>query len=102
VLWYAGRGDDTTLLAVALFCLASGQVVSYEKARAEGLGLTCNVGLAERAERLILVLLGTLLVGLGAPDAVLAALLWLLAAVTAITVAQRFLEVRRQAALAAT
>ncbi len=100
VLWYAGDGDDTTLLAVALFCLASGQVVSYEKARAEGLGLSANVGIAERAERLILVLLGTLLVGLGAPHWVLAVLLWVLAAVTAVTVVQRLVEVRKQAALA--
>ena len=100
-LWWAGHGNSDVLLALALFCLVSGSVVSYEKARAEGLGLTCNVGLAERAERLILVLLGTLLVGLGAPEVVLAALLWLLAAATVVTVVQRLVEVRRQAALSA-
>jgi CDP-diacylglycerol---glycerol-3-phosphate 3-phosphatidyltransferase len=96
-LWFAGEGDDRLLLGVALFCLVSGSVVSYAKARAEGLGLRCDVGLAERAERLILVLLGTLLAGLGVPVA-LTALLWVLAAVSAITVVQRLLEVRRQAA----
>jgi len=95
VLWYLGDGDSTTLGAVALFCLVAGSTVSYAKARAEGLGLTCDVGLAERAERLIIVLLGTLLIGLGL-DLALAVALWLLAAATAITVVQRLVEVRRQ------
>jgi len=98
-LWFAGDGDDRLLLQLALFGLVSGAVVSYAKARAEGLGLRCDVGLAERAERLILVLGGTLLAGLGV-DAALPVLLWVLAAASAITVVQRLLEVRRQAALA--
>ena len=101
VLWYAGTGDSALLTGLALFCLVAGSIVSYAKARAEGLGMTCDVGLAERAERLILVLLGTLLVGLGAPEWVLAVLLWVLAAASAVTVVQRLVEVRRQAALAA-
>lgn len=96
--WFTGRGDDRPLAAVALFCLVAGAVVSYTKARAEGLGMTCDVGIAERAERLTIVFAGTALVGFGAPDAVLALLLWVLAAVTAVTVAQRTVEVRRQAA----
>ena len=100
VLWYSGVGDDRTLEAVALFCLVAGAVTSYAKARAEGLGMTCNVGIAERAERLIVVLLGTLLVGLGAPTWVLGAALVLLAVASAVTVGQRLVEVHRQAALA--
>lgn len=99
-LWFLGDGDSTLLGAVALFCLVAGSVVSYAKARAEGLGMTCDVGLAERAERLIIVLLGTLAVGLGL-DAALPVALWLLAVATAITVVQRLVEVRRQAALPA-
>lgn len=99
VLWFTGDGDSPVLAGVALFCLVAGSVVSYAKARAEGLGLRCDVGLAERAERLILVLLGTLLAGLGVPAA-LAVLLWALAAATAVTVVQRLVEVRRQAGLA--
>jgi CDP-diacylglycerol--glycerol-3-phosphate 3-phosphatidyltransferase len=99
VLWFAGDGDSLLLCALALFCLVSGSIVSYEKARAEGLGVRCDVGLAERAERLILVLLGTLLAGLGL-DVALPVALWLLAAASAVTVVQRLLEVRRQAALA--
>ncbi len=99
VLWFTGDGDSQLLAGVALFCLVAGSIVSYAKARAEGLGLRCDVGLAERAERLILVLLGTLLAGLGLEDA-LPVLLWVLAAATAVTVVQRLVEVRRQAALA--
>ncbi|HWH29481.1 MAG TPA: CDP-alcohol phosphatidyltransferase family protein [Mycobacteriales bacterium] len=98
-LWFAGDGDDRLLLGLSLFCLVSGGIVSYAKARAEGLGLRCDVGLAERAERLILVLLGTALAGLGV-DVALAVLLWVLAAVSAVTVVQRLLEVRRQASVA--
>lgn len=101
VLWYAGDGDSVLLCGVAAFCLAAGSVVSYAKARAEGLGMRCDVGLAERAERLILVLLGTFLVGLTAPEWVLAAALWVLAVATAVTVGQRLAEVRRQASLPA-
>ncbi|MEX2289905.1 MAG: CDP-alcohol phosphatidyltransferase family protein [Mycobacteriales bacterium] len=100
VLWFTGAGDDPTLAGVALFCLVAGSVVSYAKARAEGLGLRCDVGFAERAERLILVLTGTTLAGLGLPAA-LAVALWLLAVASAVTVVQRLVEVRRQAARAA-
>ena len=98
VLWFTGPGEDRLLAGVALFCLVSGSLVSYAKARAEGLGLRCDVGLAERLERLILVLLGTLLASLGLPGG-LAVALWLLAAASAITVVQRLVEVRRQADL---
>ena len=100
VIWYAGRGDSTTLLCVSLFCLVAGVVTSYAKARAEGLGMTCNVGIAERTERLILVLLGILLTGVGL-DIALPVLLWVLAAASAITVGQRLVEVHRQATAAA-
>lgn len=99
VLWFTGSGDSDVLAAVSLFCLVAGGLVSYAKARAEGLGLTCNVGLAERAERLILVLLGTLLAGFGLAVALPVAL-WVLALASAITIGQRALEVRRQAAKA--
>ena len=97
-LWFAGEGDDRLLLGLSLFCLVSGGIVSYAKARAEGLGLRCDVGLAERAERLILVLAGTALAGFGV-DVALTVLLWVLAAASAVTVVQRLLEVRRQAAV---
>lgn len=95
-LWFAGRGDSSVLLAVSLFCLVAGAVTSYAKARAEGLGMTCDVGLVERTERLIVILLGILLAGVGL-DIALAIALWVLAAASGITVAQRLVEVHRQA-----
>jgi CDP-diacylglycerol--glycerol-3-phosphate 3-phosphatidyltransferase len=96
VLWYAGDGDKPYLAALALGCLILGSVVSYAKARAEGLGMTANVGIAERAERVVTVLIATGLVGLGVPEVLLAVVLALLAVASLITVGQRMLEVRRQ------
>ncbi|HVF19644.1 MAG TPA: CDP-alcohol phosphatidyltransferase family protein [Mycobacteriales bacterium] len=98
VVWHFGRdrADQPWIAGLALFCLVSGAVVSYVKARAEGLGLRCDVGVAERAERLILVLVGTGLTGLGVPF-VLPVLLWVLAAASAFTVVQRMVFVRAQA-----
>lgn len=93
--WFAGRGNSDTLELAALLCLVMGALTSYIKARAEGLGLTCNVGFAERAERLIIVLVGTGLDGLGVPY-VLAVALWFLVGATTVTVGQRLAEVRRQ------
>jgi len=97
VLWYAGDGRDQLMAALALACLILGSVVSYAKARAEGLGMTANVGIAERADRLVAVLLTTGLVGLGLPEVVLTVVLALLALASLVTIVQRMLEVRRQA-----
>jgi CDP-diacylglycerol--glycerol-3-phosphate 3-phosphatidyltransferase len=101
VLWYSGSGHTPFLAALALACLILGSVVSYAKARAEGLGMTANVGIAERAERVVVVLVATGLVGLGVPEILLTVVLALLALASLITVIQRMLEVRRQAFSAA-
>jgi CDP-diacylglycerol--glycerol-3-phosphate 3-phosphatidyltransferase len=101
VLWYSGDGNTPYLAALALACLILGSVVSYAKARAEGLGMTANVGIAERAERVVVVLLATALVGLGVPEVLLTVVLSLLALASLITVIQRMLEVRRQTLTAA-
>lgn len=97
VLWYAGGGDNALMAGLALACLILGMVVSYARARAEGLGMTANVGIAERAERLVLVLVATGFVGLGLPELVLKVVLAVLALASLVTVIQRMLEVRRQA-----
>lgn len=94
-IWFV-VSDQRVLAGVSLFCLVAGAVVSYVKARAEGLGMTCDVGLAERPERLVVGLVSAGLGGLGVPY-ILAAGLWLLAAASAVTVGQRLLHVRRQA-----
>jgi CDP-diacylglycerol---glycerol-3-phosphate 3-phosphatidyltransferase len=94
VWWFSGRGDDRLLVLLALLCLVLGVLTSYIKARAEGVGVSCNVGVVERTERLILVLTGTGLTGLGVPYAVHVAL-WVLLVGSAVTVVQRVLVVRR-------
>jgi CDP-diacylglycerol--glycerol-3-phosphate 3-phosphatidyltransferase len=101
VWWFAGEGDDRVLVGVTLFALIAGVLVSYAKARAEGLGLPCDVGLMERSERLVLCLVPLGFVGIGAPDWILSAALWVLAVATGFTVLQRAWEVRKQAFLQA-
>ncbi len=96
VLWFFAGGHSRLLAGVALFCLVASVLVSYAKARAEGLGFSCGMGIAERPERLLACLVSTGLAGLGVPY-VLAAGLWLIAAASAVTFGQRVLDVRRGA-----
>ena len=95
-LWFAGGGDDLLLVALCLYCLSTGAVVSYARARAEGLGMTAAVGVTERADRLVVVLVATGLDGLGVPY-VQALALWYVAVGSTVTIVQRALAVRRQA-----
>lgn len=94
VLWSAAFAEPW-VTAAALTSLVGGQVISYAKARAEAVGATANVGIAERAERLIVVLFAALLAGFGVPY-VLPGALVLLAVVSIITVIQRIVVVRKQ------
>lgn len=95
VAWLYGVAPDTParaqpwVAALALVTLVLSFLVSYVKARAEGLGLECNVGLIERAERLIIVWLA---IGLDIVPPVLA----VLAALSAVTLVQRLWHVWRQ------
>jgi CDP-diacylglycerol---glycerol-3-phosphate 3-phosphatidyltransferase len=95
-LWFASKGNDLLLVSLCLYCLATGAVVSYARARAEGLGMTANVGITERADRLVAILVATGLDGLGVPY-VQAFALWVLAVGSTVTIAQRAMTVRRQA-----
>ncbi|WP_069462497.1 phosphatidylinositol phosphate synthase [Actinacidiphila rubida] len=104
-MWYAGDGDNLTLCAVTIFCLASGQVVSYTKARGEAIGLPVNVnGLVERSERLVITLVLCGLSGFhrtfGVPGIqwLLPIALWVVAVGSLITLIQRVVTVRREAA----
>ncbi|GAA1159915.1 phosphatidylinositol phosphate synthase [Ornithinicoccus hortensis] len=97
ILYFTGVGDDDLSAVLALACLVLGFVTSYSKARAEGLGMTADVGIAERADRLVAVLVTTGFVGLFLPTWVLTVVLALLVVAGVITVAQRILTVRQQA-----
>jgi CDP-diacylglycerol---glycerol-3-phosphate 3-phosphatidyltransferase len=93
-IWLATGGHDRLTAAVALFCLVIGLLVSYTRARAEGLGIKCDVGIAERTERLLIGLVAIGLAGLGVPY-VLSIGLWIVAVLSAITFGQRVYAVRR-------
>ena len=80
---------------IAVVALVGSFVVSYTRARAEGLGLDCKVGLVQRAERILLIGIPSLFVGAGPDGLVLQAIVGLLALGSTITVVQRFLYVRR-------
>jgi CDP-diacylglycerol--glycerol-3-phosphate 3-phosphatidyltransferase len=96
VLYLAGRGEDPVGAVLALACLVLGSIVPYTRARAEGLGMRADVGIAERADRLVVVLTTTAFVGLGLPAAVLTVVLGVLALASLVTVGQRIAYVRRQ------
>ena len=92
---WAALNDQPWVVAAATTALVTGQVTSYAKARAEAVGATANVGIAERAERNMGVLLAVLLTGLGVPY-VLPVALWLIAGLGVITIVQRIMVVRSQ------
>lgn len=95
-VWFFTGGANIPIAVAATVCLVLGMVVSYARAKAESLGFTANTGIAERAERLVSVLVVTGFTGLGLPEVVLLVTLLLLAMASFITVVQRVLSVRRQ------
>jgi CDP-diacylglycerol---glycerol-3-phosphate 3-phosphatidyltransferase len=97
LLWWIAFGlHDKPLVVATLICLVTSQVISYIKARAEASGLRGDGGIIERPERLIIVL-----VGAGVSDfpfvawpPALPLAMWLLAAASVVTCAQRLRTVR--------
>ena len=75
--------------------LAGSLLVSYTRARAEGLGLDCRVGLMERPERIVVIIAGTILTGVFERHWIFETALWLLAVLTNVTAVQRVLFVRK-------
>jgi len=95
VAFWAASEDQMWLAAGTLIALVAGQVTSYAKARAEAVGAEANVGLVERAERLIAILAALFLSGVGVPW-VLDITVWALAILGVFTVIQRVVHVRKQ------
>src|SRR5919107_3091898 len=58
-MYYVGPGDEPAVVALALYDLTMGSVTSYARARAEALGMEAKVGIAERADRLVSILVVT-------------------------------------------
>jgi CDP-diacylglycerol---glycerol-3-phosphate 3-phosphatidyltransferase len=95
-IWFFTGGADTAIAIAAVVCLVLGMVVSYARAKAEALGFHANVGIAERAERLVSVLVVTGFTGIGLPTVILFATLCLLGLASFVTVVQRIAAVHRQ------
>jgi len=103
-VYYVGPGDNQAFAALAIYCLSMGSVTSYARAKAESLGMEAKVGIAERADRLVAILVMTgladLLNRLGVGEDALWAIpvtLGALALASTSTVIQRILVVRKQA-----
>lgn len=96
-LYFAGEGDSYLYLCVTLWCLVMGSVTSYARARAESLDMDAKGGLAERADRLVSVLVMTGLAAIFDLPILMYVTLWALAAASTYTVVFRVLKVRRQA-----
>ena len=96
-LYYARDDGSYLYLCLSLFCLVSGNLTSYARAKAESLGLDARGGIAERSDRLVAILLAAGFAGLLDIAWLLEGVLWLLAAASAYTVVFRVMKVRRQA-----
>lgn len=96
-LHFAGPGEDDLNLYLSLYCLVMGSVTSYARARAESLGMDAKGGVAERADRLVLILVATGLSSLLGLPVLVSVALWLLAVGSTWTVGHRVAKVYRQA-----
>ncbi|MHB1390854.1 MAG: CDP-alcohol phosphatidyltransferase family protein [Thermoleophilia bacterium] len=86
------RDGNLWMVGASFATMIGSFLVSYTRARAEALGLDCKVGLMTRPERLVLIGTGLMLQKFG----VLPVVMYILAVLTAVTVLQRVLHVRKQ------
>jgi CDP-diacylglycerol--glycerol-3-phosphate 3-phosphatidyltransferase len=93
---FTERGDELAVAAVVVAVMSS-LVVSYTRARAEALGVECKVGIADRLVRVIILSAGLVFADIGALEPAV----YVLAALSTITVVQRILHVKRQLTQAA-
>ena len=100
-LFFAWQVEDRLYLALSLVCLAMGSVTSYARSKGEQLGFNAKTGLAERPDRLVGLLVPAFFGDLLDLPILYEVALWLIAALSTITVVQRILLVRRQALAAA-
>ncbi len=93
--WWAAKDDAWHAVFAALVVLIASQVTSYVRAKAESLGLTASVGIVERPERLLGIGVGGFAAGFGWVTG-MHIVLWILAVLSVVTVAQRFVTVYQQ------
>ncbi len=94
VAWYLASNDSPHMSILPFAIMGASSIISYQRAKAESLGLDAKGGLMERAERIILLCLGLLF------SSILVPILWVMLVLTCITAVQRFVKVWRQAAVA--
>jgi phosphatidylglycerophosphate synthase len=88
IAWYFAKNGNTAGIFISLGTLVGAFLISYTRARAEGLGESCYTGIMERPERIILLIFGTI-------TGWLVPVLWIMLVLTHITVVQRIHHVRR-------
>jgi CDP-diacylglycerol--glycerol-3-phosphate 3-phosphatidyltransferase len=94
VAWYFASTETEHMALLPFAVMAVSSLISYERAKAESLGLSAKGGLMERAERIILLCIGLLF------DGILVPVMWIMLVLTVMTAVQRFIKVWAQAALA--
>ena len=87
----------TPAVILCMIAILGSVLVSYARARAEGLGIDCKVGIAQRAERVLGLGLASVVFGAGRHALLLEAIVALLAVASIITVVQRFVYVHQYA-----
>jgi phosphatidylglycerophosphate synthase len=96
-LYFAWEEPRKVYLVLTLVCLLMGAVTSYARSRGETLGFDVKVGIAERADRLVAILVLTFFSAVLDLPVLLYIALWGLAVASTITVGQRVWVVRKQA-----
>jgi len=92
--WYLASEQSSHMVMLPFAVMAVSSIISYQRAKAESLGLDAKGGLMERAERIVLLCIGLLY------EPLLVPVLWVTLALSSITAVQRFVKVWRQAAIA--
>jgi CDP-diacylglycerol--glycerol-3-phosphate 3-phosphatidyltransferase len=96
VAWFFASEKSPHLALLPMAIMGVSSLISYERAKAESLGLYAKGGLMERAERIIVLCVGLLF------DSLLAPILWVMLVLTVATAIQRFVQVWRQAEVSST
>jgi phosphatidylinositol phosphate synthase len=96
-LYFAWEEPSRLYLVLSLVCLLMGSVTSYARSRGEALGFNVKVGIAERADRLVAILVLTAFSAIFDLPVLLYIALWGLAIASTVTVVQRVWVVRKQA-----
>lgn len=94
IAWHLASTESAHMAMLPFAVSAVSSLISYQRAKAESLGIDAKGGLMERAERIIAICIGLLF------DVLLIPILWIMLVLTSITAIQRFVKVWRAADVA--